>query len=71
MEGVVYKGQLTYLDTKGGRIEITSRTDGEGRCLDIDSNTELPQQSTWEDLLGRDVEAVAIDGKVKSIRLLI
>ena len=70
MQGEVLIGQLTYIDSEEGQIQIMDRADGQVTALDIDAHTRLPASYGWESLVGEDVEAVAIDGRVKSISLL-
>lgn len=66
MEGRLIRGQLTYVNTNEGIIEIEDfRTDIV--TLDINSDTSIINLSDWENLIGNDIEAVAIDGVAKSI----
>lgn len=66
MHAEVLRGQLTYVDTEEGQIQLTDRADHEVTQLDITSDIKLP----WEKLVGGDVEAVVIDGKTKDVYLL-
>ncbi len=58
------------MDTDEGQIQIMDRADGRVTDLDIDAHTRLPASFGWESLVGRDVEAVAVDGKTENICLL-
>jgi len=66
----VLTGQLISVDTKKGRIELRDRADGEVTSLDIDAHTRFPASYGWERCIGKDVEAVVIDGKTKNVRRL-
>lgn len=68
MQGHVLKGQLTYVDTEEGRIEIMDTAEGKVIALNIDADTE--PLYVWERLLGSDVEAVVVDGKTKDVYLV-
>lgn len=59
----VFTGQLTYVDTKEGRIRLTDRHNREVTGLDI---TSIPNLH-WEELVGGDIEAIVIDGKTKDL----
>lgn len=66
MEGRLIRGQLTYVNTDEGIIEIDDfRTDSVK--LDINSDTRLVSFTDWEHLVGTDIEAVVIDGAARSI----
>lgn len=69
MNGRVLTGQLTYVDTEDSQIQIMDEDKHQVTDLDIDANTELPGSFCWEDLVGENVEVVAIDGKVATISL--
>jgi len=69
MVGIVFHGQLTWVDTGLGRIEITDQYD-QPHIIGIAPDTNL-QGSTWSYLLGEDIEAIAIEGIVKSVRMII
>jgi len=68
MLGEVLKGQLVFVNTDTNLIGIPNSLDP---CiitpLEIHAQTKLPYNYTWEDLLGRYVEVVTIDGKVKKL----
>ena len=70
MQGQVFKGQLTYIDTEKSQIQILDRVEDDVTVLDIDAQTQLPRSWGWERLLGRDVEAIVIDGKTKNVWLI-
>ena len=71
MHAEALKGKLTYVDTEEGRIEIVDKANGRVIAVDIDDQTEVPMPYGWEGLVGEEVEAVVIDGKIKSIYLLL
>ena len=63
MRGEVLTGQLTYVDTEEAQIHIMDRATGEVSELDI-----VPDiKAHWDRLVGRDVEAVVIDGKTREV----
>lgn len=70
MQGRVLKGQLTYIDTHEGCIQITDIAEDEVITLDIDAQTCLPGSWGRVRLLGEDVEAIAIDGKINNVCLI-
>ena len=69
MEGTVIKGELTYFNTSKGMIHIKDEVDGADIFLDITAATQLSEPLNWEDLIGREVEAIVIDDKTKEIYL--
>ena len=69
MEAVDIKGELTYINTDRGIVHIIDKADNETVIADITSDTQLPRSTGWEDLIGQDVEAIIIDGKVSEIAL--
>lgn len=67
MKCAVIKGQLTFIDTDSGNIDITIE-DGEPIGLNPISQIEHACLLSWVDLLGEDVDVIVFDGKVKDIR---
>jgi hypothetical protein len=61
MKGTTTYGLVTYFDTKEHQLEITTH-DGDEIKFDIDSDVELPENCYWEDLLGKYVGVMEIDG---------
>jgi len=70
MRAGVVKGQLIYVDTEDGQIQVMDSVDHQVTDLSIDENTRLPANSSWEELVGDDIEVVVIDGKTQNIYLL-
>ena len=70
MRAVVLAGQLVYADTEDGKIQIMDRTDHHVTDLNIDQDTKLPIGHSWEMLMGNDIEAIVIDGKMQNVYLL-
>lgn len=70
MHAEVFRGQLTYVDTDDGQIQITDRTDNQVTTLDFDADTRLSSLHGWESLVGDDIEVVVIDGKTKEVHSL-
>ncbi|MFC1964936.1 hypothetical protein ACFLWG_02905 [Chloroflexota bacterium] len=74
MNGQFLAGQLTYVITNDGQIQIMDQDTRQvidiDIDIDIDANTELPTSLGWEDIVGKDVEIVAIDGKAMSVGLI-
>ena len=70
MKAFITKGQLIYIDTDEGEIQIMDRADGQITELDIDTHTRLPASYGWEDLVGNDVEAIVVGGKTAIVCLL-
>ena len=68
MHGKVIKGQLTYVDTEEGQIQLMD-DDNQVTTLNIDAGTRLPYRNDWENLVGNDIEVVIIDGKTKNVYL--
>lgn len=71
MNAIVWKGQLVYVDTEKGQIQIVDEADGRVITLNIDASTKLPRYENWEDLMASDIEAVVVDGKIKTIYLVV
>jgi hypothetical protein len=69
MEAMVIEGQLTYINTDQGEIHITDKDDGKYTLLNITTDTQIPL-AEWEDIIGRDVEAIVIDDEVRNIVLI-
>ena len=67
MEAAAIKGRLTYVSEKRGVIDIMGEADNEAYNADITPDTQLPGSTGWEDLIGQDVEAIVVDGKVTKI----
>ena len=67
MRAEVLRGQLTYIDTNDGQIQILDRADNQTITLDFDAATKISPSKDWESLIGDAVEAVVIDGKTRSI----
>jgi len=70
MHAEVLKGQLIYIDTEEGQIQIMDEVDHQVTALNIDENTKLPANHSWERIVGDDIEAVVINGKTRSLYLL-
>jgi len=66
MHAEVFNGQLTYVDTAEGQIQLKDRNDHEVTTIDI---TTVPNVN-WEELMGFDVEAVVVDGKTKQVYMI-
>ena len=66
MHAEVFRGQLTYVDTEEGQIQLTDRADHAVTEFDITSVIKLP----WEKLVGGDVEVIVINGKTQDVYLL-
>jgi len=60
MKGTTTYGQLTYFDTKEQEIQITTP---EGNIIefDIDSDIELPEDSDFDNLIGKDIGVMEVD----------
>lgn len=71
MRAGVVKGQLIYVDTEDSQIQVMDKADHQVTDLNIDENTRLPANSSWEELVGDDIEVVVIDGKTQNVYLLI
>ena len=67
MHAEVFRGQLTYIDTDDGQIQLTDRADNKVTTLDFDADTHLSSLHGWGSLVGDDVEVVVIDGKTKDV----
>lgn len=61
MKGTTSYGQLTYFDTKEQEIQITTR-EGETITFDIDSDIELPEDSDFDNIMGKDIGVMEVDG---------
>ena len=61
MKGVTTYGQVTYFDTKEHQIVITT-PDGDSIEFDIDPDIELPEDTDFDNLMGKDVGVMEIDG---------
>lgn len=70
MNAIVWKGQLVYVDTEKGQIQIVDEADGRLTTLNIDASTELSGNWDWEDLMASNIEAVVVDGKTKTAYLV-
>ena len=70
MNAIVWKGQLVYVDTEKGQIQIVDEADGQVITLNIDASTKLPRYENWEDLMASNIEAVVVDGKTKTVYLV-
>jgi hypothetical protein len=66
MKGEVWSGQLDYVDTDKGVIDIVIKS-GESVNLKISSEILLPFSSSWESLLGEDVRVIVINGEGKRV----
>ena len=60
----VHSGQLTYVNTTNGQIQIRDLIDGRSTYLHIDDKTTHPG---WETLIGAEVEAIVIDDKTTKV----
>ena len=67
MHAEVLKGQLIYVDTEEGQIQLMDKGDNRVTALNIDADTCLPYKNDWESLVANDIEVVVIDGKTKNI----
>jgi len=67
MHAEVFKGQLIYVDTEEGQIQLMDKADNQVTTLNIDADTSLPGMIGWEGLLGDDIDVVVIDGKAKNV----
>ena len=67
MHAEVLKGQLIYVDTEKGRIQLMDRADNRVTTLNIDADTRLPGRNDWENLVGDDIDVVVINGKTKNV----
>ena len=67
MHAEVLKGQLIYVDTEEGQIQLMDRADNQVTALNIDAETRLPGRNDWQNLVGDDIEVVVIDGKTKNV----
>ena len=67
MHAEVLKGQLVYVDTEEGQIQLMDKGDNRVTALNIDADTYLPDRNDWENLVGDDIEVVVIDGKTKNV----
>lgn len=70
MHAEVIKGQLIYVDTEDGQIQVMDKADHQVTDLNIDEGTGLPVNHSWGKLVGDDIEAVVIDGKTQNVYLL-
>jgi hypothetical protein len=61
MKGVTTYGQVTYFDTKEHQVVITT-PDGDSIEFDIDPDIELPEDTDFDKLMGKDVGVMEIDG---------
>jgi hypothetical protein len=61
MKGVTTYGQVTYFDTKEHQVVITT-PDGDSIEFDIDPDIELPEDTDFDNLMGKDVGVMEIDG---------
>ena len=61
MKGVTTYGQVTYFDTKEHQVVITT-PDGASIEFDIDPDIELPEDTDFDNLMGKDVGVMEIDG---------
>jgi hypothetical protein len=68
MTGIVFRGQLIYVDTEKGEIQILNK-DSSQKEFTIDSNIKW-RDSDWENLLGQIVDVIVIDDKVKRIYVI-
>ena len=67
MHAEVFKGQLIYVDTEEGQIQLMDRADNRVTALNIDADTSLPGRNDWESLVGDDIDVVVIDGKTENV----
>ncbi len=67
MHAELFKGQLIYVDTEEGRIQLMDRADNRVTALNIDTDTSLPGMNAWESLVGDDIDVVVIDGKTTNV----
>ena len=61
MKGVTTYGQVTYFDTKEHQVVITT-PDGDSIEFDIDPDIELPEDTDFDNLMGKDVGVMEVDG---------
>lgn len=67
MHAEVLRGQLIYVDTEEGQIQLMDRGNNGVTVLNIDADTRLPGRNDWENLVGDDIDVVIIDGKTKNV----
>jgi hypothetical protein len=60
MKGVTTYGQVTYFDTKEHRLEITAQ-DGDSIEFDLDPYIELPEDTDFDNLMGKYVGVMEVD----------
>ena len=61
MKGVTTYGQVTYFDTKEHQLEITAQ-EGDSIEFDMDSDIELPEDTDFDNLMGKYVGVMEVDG---------
>jgi hypothetical protein len=61
MKGITTYGQLTYFDTKEQELQVTT-LQGDTITFDMDSDIELPEDTDFDNLMGKDVGVMEIDG---------
>jgi hypothetical protein len=61
MKGVTTYGQVTYFDTKEHELEITAQ-DGDSIEFDLDPDVELPEDTDFDNLMGKNVGVMEVDG---------
>ena len=69
MIGRTIQGELTYFSTQQKTVEITD-WESESRLYKIGWQTTSPSGYGLQDLIGKNVEAIEIDGVIKRIVLL-
>lgn len=69
MQGRIYTGQLTSIDTDSCQIEVT-KDNGDAYILPLDPNIEVNVVGGWRYMLGAEVQAIVIDGKVTKVLLI-
>ena len=61
MKGTTTYGQLTYFDTKEQELQVTT-LQGDTITFDMDSDIELPEDTDFDNLMGKDVGVMEVDG---------
>ena len=61
MKGTTTYGQLTYFDTKEQELQVTT-LQGDTITFDMDSDIELPEDTDFDNLMGKDIGVMEIDG---------
>lgn len=67
MHAEVFKGQLIYVDTEEGQIQLMDRSNNGVTVLNIDADTRLPGRNDSGNLVGDDIDVVVINGKTKNV----